>query len=211
MEEINKTNRLTILVIAFVLVIIIGLITLRRPEIKYELSPTESLALLNDTALICTPGQVAGMLADSSGKVVFVDVRNSIAFNRGHVKNAINIPVRELFTPKNRTIFKDLEKASQKAVLYGESQLQANGPWLMLQQTGYKNILVFTGSYAQLNLNPSDSLYRLLPLLSETPLIDTAALNALTAPTAKAVTAPEKPAKKIVVPVKKAVTSGGGC
>lgn len=211
MEEINKTNRLTILVIAFVLVIIIGLITLRRPEIKYELSPTESLALFNDPAFICTPGQVAAMLADSSGKVVFVDVRNSIEFNRGHVKNAINIPVRELFTRKNRSIFKDLEKASQKAVLYGESQLQANGPWLMLHQTGFKNVLLFAGSYTQLELNPSDSLLRLLPLLSETPLIDTAALKALTAPSAKAATAPEKPVKKIVAPVRKEVTSGGGC
>ena len=213
MEELNKTNRLTITVIIIVLAIITGLITFQRPDIKYTLTPSESLALLNDQAVVITPEKAAALLKDSSGKIVFVDVRNSIAFERGHVKNAVNIPVRELFSKKSKTTFRDIEKAGQTAVIYGETQQQANGPWLILRQTGFKNVLLFTGSYAQLDIPNSDSLTKLLPQLSETPLIDTAALKALSAP-ATALKDAEKPVKtkkKSVAPVKKEASSGGGC
>jgi rhodanese-related sulfurtransferase len=213
MDELNKTNRLTIAVIGIVLVIIIGLVTLRRPDIKYSLTPAESIALLNDPALVITPEQAAAVLKDSAGKTVFIDVRNSISFDRGHVKNAVNIPVRELFAKKSKSAFRDIEKAGQTTIIYGETQQQANGPWLMLKQTGFKNVLLFTGSYAQLDISNSDSLTRLLPQLSETPLIDTAALKAISAPAVvgKDASQPAKTEKKKVAPVKKAASSGGGC
>jgi rhodanese-related sulfurtransferase len=213
LEELNKTNRLTITVIIIVLVIITGLVTFRRPDVKYKLSPAESLALLNDPVLVITPEQAVALLKDSVGKTVFVDVRNSIAFERGHVTNAINIPVRELFAKNSKATFRDIEKAGQTAVLYGETQQQANGPWLMLRQTGFKNVLLFTGSYAQLDITSSDSLTRMLPQLSEMPRIDTAALKANSTPAkvGKSVEKIVKTEKKKVAPVKKEASSGGGC
>ncbi len=213
MKELTKTNRLTIVVVAFVLVIITGLITFRRPDIKYVLTPSESLLLLNDTSAFVTPLQVNSMLRDSSGKNVFVDVRNSIAFDRGHLKSAVNIPVRDLFSEKSKSFFKEIEKAGQTVIVYGETQQQANGPWLMLRQTGFKNAKLFTGIYAQLDPAQADSLIRLLPQLSETPLIDTAALKALTSPKMadKNIDQPAKATKKTVVPAKKEASSGGGC
>jgi rhodanese-related sulfurtransferase len=213
MDELNKTNRLTITVIIIVLVIVTGLITFRRPDVKYNLTPTESLALLNDPALVITPEQAIALLKDSAGKAVFIDVRNSISFDRGHIKNAINIPVRELFSKKNKTTFRDIEKAGQTIVLYGETEQQANGPWMMLRQTGFKNVLLYTGSFAQLDVANSDSITRLLPQLSETPLIDTAALKLISSPAiaGKDAVKPTKTEKKTVAPVKKAASSGGGC
>lgn len=213
MEELNKTNRLTIAVIGIVLVIIVGLVTLRRPDIKYTLTPAESLALLNNPALAITPEQGISLLKDSAGKTVFIDVRNSIAFNQSHVKNAVNIPVRELFSQKSKTTFRDIEKSGQTAIVYGETQQQANGPWLMLRQTGFKNVLLFTGTYAQITLENSDSLTRILPQQSETALIDTAALKAISSPAVavKDITQPVKTEKKAVAPVKKTGSSGGGC
>ena len=210
MEELNKTNRLTIIVVAFVLVIIVGLITLRRPDVKYTLSPAESLGLLNDAALVVTPDQALTLMKDSAGKTVFIDVRNSVAFERSHVNDAINIPVRELFAAKNKSTFREIEKAGQIAVLYGETQQQANGPWLMLRQTGYKNVFMFTGRYAQLERNLTDSLLKLLPQFSETPQIDTAALKLVSA-SAGVSTDAAKTEKKTVAPVKKTGSSGGGC
>ena len=201
-------------VAGFVLVIIIGLITFKRPEVKYVLSPAESLSLLNDPSSVITPQQATVLLKDSAGKTVFIDIRNSIAFEKGHLKSAINIPVRELFTKQSRSVIRDIEKAGQEAVLYGETQQQATGPWLMLRQTGYKNIKLFTGNYSQLDpAMAADSLTRLLPQFSETPLIDTAALKLVSSP-AVAGKDGAKPAiteKKTVAPVKKSASSGGGC
>ena len=212
MNELSKTNRLTIVVVALVLVIITGLVTLRRPDLKYVLSPNESLQLLNDKSLVVTPDQAAEILKDSTGKTIFIDVRNSVAFDRGHLKNAINIPVRELFDKKNKSVFRDLQKAGQTAILYGETEQQANGPWLMLRQTGFNNVLLFTGSYAQLDLQKADSLSRLLPQFAENPAIDTLALKALTSPSnGSQATVPAKPVKKSLAPVKKEAKSGRGC
>jgi len=213
MDELYKTNRLTITVIIIVLAIITGLITFRRPEVKYTLSPAESLALLNDPAALITPAQAAALLEDSAGKTLFVDVRNSISFEHGHVKNAVNIPVRELFSKKAKAILRDIEKVRQTVVVYGETQQQANGPWLMLRQTGFKNVLLFTGSYGQLDIANSDTLTRLLPQLSETPLIDTAALKAISTPATvgKSIVKIAQKEKKAVAPVKKEASSGGGC
>jgi hypothetical protein len=83
----------------------------------------------------------------------------------------------------------------------------------MLKQIGFKNVLLFTGSYAQLDIANSDSLTRLLPQLSETPLIDTAALKAISSPSSTDNVAIKnvKTGKKKVAPVKKAASSGGGC
>ena len=200
-------------VAVFVLVIVIGLITFKRPEVKYVLSPTESLALLNDPESVITPQQAAALLKDGAGKTVFIDIRNSVAFEKGHLKSAINIPVRELFTKQSRTVFHDIEKAGQEAVLYGETQQQATGVWLMLRQTGYKNVKLFTGNFSQLDPAIADSLTRLLSQLSETPLIDTAALKLVSSPVVagKDIAKPAITEKKSVAPVKKAASSGGGC
>ncbi len=211
MDELNKTNRLTIIVVAFVLVIVVGLITFRRPDVKYVLTPAESLALLSNPELAITPEQANILLKDTAGKTVFIDVRNSMAFNRNHVKNAINIPVRELFSSKSKKTLREIEKSGQTVILYGETQQQANGPWLMLRQTGFKNVLLFTGIFAQIDIAHEDSLTRLLPQISETPLIDTVALKLVSSPATAAKVEPVKPLKKVVVPVKKAVSSGGGC
>ena len=202
MDELNKTNRLTIAVVAFAIVIIIGMITFRRPEVTYKLTPAESLALLNNPALLVTPAQTTGIMNDSAGKYVFIDVRNSIAYGQGHIKNAINIPVRELLSKKSRQIFHEIESANQTAILYGETQQQASGPWLMLHQTGFNSVKLFTGNYAQLNMADADSVTKLLPQLSETPLIDTAALKAVSAPKQEK-TEIKPAAKKTVSPVKK--------
>jgi rhodanese-related sulfurtransferase len=210
MNELKKTNRLTIVVVAFVLVIVVGLITLRRPDVTYELSAAESLKLLNDPAISITPDQATARMKENSGKTVFVDVRNSVAYDRGHVENSVNIPVRELFGSKSKSVFRHLEKSGQVAILYGETPQQASSAWLMLKQTGFKSILRYTGSYVQLDMAHADSLTKLLPQLSETPLIDTAALKAISAPVGT-----DKPAvkveKKTVAPVKKSGSSGGGC
>lgn len=212
-EELNKTNRLTITVIIIVLVIITGLITFRRPDVKYTLSPAESLNLLNDSALLISPEEALSLLTDSSGKTVFVDVRNSIAFERGHVKGAVNIPVRELFSMENKSFFREAVHSGQTLVMYGETQQQASGPWLMLQQTGIKNAKLYTGNYTQLDPAEADSLSMQLTKCEEIPIIDTAALKSISAPvvTEKNTANQDKLLKKRVNPVKREASSGGGC
>lgn len=214
MKELNKTNRLTIVVVAIVLVFVTGILTLRKPDLKYSLNPLQSLELLKDNANYISSDKAQTILAANDGQTIFIDVRNSIAFDKGHVKDAVNIPVRELFTKLNMEFINELEQSGQTALIYGETPRQANGPWMMLRQLGFNNIVVFDGTYHQLNPSAIDSIPGKLCLLNEVPVIDTAALKKLSAASlsAGAKTAePAKPIKKTAQPVKVEPSTGGGC
>lgn len=215
MKELSRTNWLLIAVFALVIVIIGGLIDHKRPLVQYTLTPAESLALLDDPALMLTPEQAAALLKDSAGQTVFMDVRNVAAFNNGHVPNAIHMPAQEVFSEKSIALFREFEEAGKTVVLYGETQRQAHGPWQLLQQTGFQHVKLFSGVYAQLNPLQADSLVARLPQWSETPLIDTTALKNISAPAPTAEKtvepAPAKKEKKFVAPVKREEASGEGC
>jgi len=206
-KELSRTNRLTLLVLAIVMVIIAGLITLRRPDVNYSLTPAATLALMNDTACTITPARAKIEISKYPG-MVLIDVRNSSDFKKKHLGNSINVPVRKLFTRQNKTLYREINKAGVPVIIYGETQQQASGPWLMLRQTGLLNAMLYTGSFTQLSGN--DSLTWLFPQFSETPQIDTLALKNVTAPgnTGKAA---KETDKKPVIPVKKQGSSGGGC
>jgi len=213
MKELSKTNRLTIVVVAIVLVFVAGLLTLRQPDIRFKLSPAQSVELLNDNSNSVTTEMAKTLLTANDGKTIFVDVRNSVAFDRGHVQDARNIPVRELFSKDNIAFFRELEKNGQTALIYGETPQQANGPWMMLKQLGLNNILVYEGTFHQINPTAEDSASDQVSLLNEVPVIDTAALRKLTAPdlTAENAVAKTKPVQKVIMPARTAPTSGGGC
>jgi rhodanese-related sulfurtransferase len=213
MEELSRTNWLLIAVVAFVLVIVLGLIGHKKPIVQYALTPTESLSLIEDPAFLVSPEQAAELLKENTGKTVFIDVRNAAAFNYSHVLNALHIPVQEIFSEKSVSVFREMENAGKTAVLYGETPHQANGPWQMLAQTGFKNVKLFTGVYSQLVPGQSNPLIGQLPLFSETPCIDTAALRLISTPvpTAKTPVPPAKKEKKIIAPVKRENSSSEGC
>lgn len=213
MKELNKTNRLTIVVVAIVLVFVTGILTLRKPDLKYVLTPAQSLEMLGDSSDSMTPGKALAILAANDGKTVLIDVRNSIAFGRGHVKDARNIPVRELFTKQNLSFLKDAEKGQQTILIYGETPKQANGPWIMLRQLGFKNVLFVNGTFNQISITENDSISGKTCLQNEVPLIDTAALKKLSASSSLSQTNVENPGpdKKTVKPAKVEPASGGGC
>jgi rhodanese-related sulfurtransferase len=209
MKELSKTNRLTIVVVAIVVVFAAGLLTLRKPEIKYSLSPEAVIEMLGDSSNYISPERLQSLLEQNDGKSLLVDIRNSIAFDKSHIQDARNIPVRELFTKQNLTFLRSAEKGGQTILIYGESPRQANGPWILLRQSGFNNIKLVNATLNQLGISESDTLSGKYSLLNELPLIDTAALKKLT----EAPASVEKPvqAKKTVVPVKTTPSSGGGC
>ncbi|PKP03809.1 MAG: hypothetical protein CVU14_01395 [Bacteroidetes bacterium HGW-Bacteroidetes-9] len=214
MKELKKTNRLTIVVIAIVLVFVVGLLTLNKPDIIYKLTPVQSLEMSQDSSGYISPAKTLEMIASNDGKLIFIDVRNSIAFNKSHLKNAKNIPVRELFLEKNIEFLQELEKGGQSALIYGETPQQANGPWMMLRQIGINNVMLVCGTYSQLNKSIADTLSAKPCLLTEIPVIDTAALRKLTTPDIKPIekiVQKSKPVQKVVIPVRVEPSSGGGC
>ncbi len=208
MKKFIKKNWIVLSALVVVVLIIFILLISGKPSVTYKLNPQEALIALSDTSVFVSPADVFNKKDKTA---ILVDVRNSDEFTRGHIENAVNVPVLELFSSRSLRFFKDLAKSGQQAILYGNNQLQANSPWLLLKQTGIENVKVMQGGYDFYKMLPvNDSLLKTGNLCwkNEIPVIDTAEFNKKAAEPTEPV-AVKKPVK--VIPVKKETSSGGGC
>lgn len=145
-HELNPKKTL-VTVIIFVLIIIIGFITLKSPRFTYKLSPQQSLQLLHDKKTCFQPYQLADVLGKVNGDVVLIDIRDVFSYGQGHIPGAENISAYDLTDPENIEHLKALRDKNMTVVLYGNDQLQANGPWMWFRQVGFDNVKILLGGY----------------------------------------------------------------
>jgi rhodanese-related sulfurtransferase len=75
----------------------------------------------------------------SSKKIGIVDLRTSGDYNKGHVENAINIPLSDILYHRG---FDSLKSLGEKVVLYSDSLTKSAEAWTFLTQMGYKNLCI---------------------------------------------------------------------
>jgi len=172
MRELNKTRRLTIAVVVFTVIILIGLITIKQPEHIYELSRTEMLEKLNSGGNEIQPQEALNLLKQENHR--FIDLRNETEFFQGHVEGAVNVPAHSLLEKENLKMFED---QSITNVLYGNDHLKANGPYMVLSQLGLENIKILSGGYsAYLPVANGDSIALSSNWMAEKPQFDYATI-----------------------------------
>jgi len=145
-HDLNPKKTLATLII-FVVVIIIGFVTLKRPRLTYKASLEKSIQILHDKDACFNPDQLADVLNKVNGNVVLFDIRNNFAFSQGHIPGAENISAYDLTNKENIKRLKDLNKNGITVVLYGNDQLEANGPWMVFRQLGFNNVKILLGGY----------------------------------------------------------------
>ncbi len=147
MFHANNSKRLTITAIAFVLIIIVGLITMHKPEHIYKLNPADLVEsiMMKDGEL--TPGKAVYYAEESNPDFVFIDIRNQYEFIKGHIPNAINIPLTELLSKATLKQFDKYSEDSVTIVIYGNSQTDANAPWMILKQLAYPDVKILLGGF----------------------------------------------------------------
>jgi rhodanese-related sulfurtransferase len=214
MKKFIKKNALFLSALAGVILIILIIAITNRPAVSYKMPVQNMLTVLKDTSRLISPFGLDELIAQKKGNLVMVDVRPSEEFGKGHIKEAVNIPVMNMLNKEALSFFKDISAKGQEVVLYGNDQLEANGPWLLLTQVGVTNLKVLLGGY---------QIYKLLPLndsvlfsknhlvWAEKSIIDTAALRKKSASVSVPVNQKQAARKESVVPVKKEASSGGGC
>ena len=144
------------IVVIFVLVIVVGLVTLNRPDLAYKMSTEETLekVLLNEEVFY--PEELPGILGTDDPSYVIIDLRNPYEYIKGHINGAINMPSNSLLDKENLKIFDEYASDSVTVILYGQTQLEANGPWMILKQMGYDNFRVLLGGYHYFTTGPLD-------------------------------------------------------
>ena len=208
MEELKRTRRITIGVVVFIAVVIIGFLTIKKPLHVYQYTPAEMAEELYMVYQV-TPEEAMELMFDSTA-AVFIDVRSIYDFEKGHLENAINIPVANLLDKEFKNRFDQWFEDSTLVVLYGNDELQANAPWMLMYQLGYTNTRTLMGGSGYIDKLYEDALAENETFMVEDPAFDFAAIiKAGSANSSGGVVAASK--KEVVVRKKKKKAAEGGC
>lgn len=204
MKELEKTKRISIAATLFILAVIIGLLTYKRPKNIYAINTKDTLEKITSENYYLTLEEL------KNPDYVLIDIRNQYEFEKGHLENAINIYAAEILSEDNSKVFDELKESKKTAVLYGNNPQEVNAPFLILYQLGYDNIklLAIENSYLQNKLISKNVVIEKSEA-DVTAFINESVKKANTVETVKVVVAPPK--KVITVEKKKKAAAEGGC
>ena len=144
-HELNPKKSVITLSIFFI-IILIGFITLKNPWITYKQVPEQTLSMISEKGNCLYPYELAGFVAGTDN-IILIDIRDKFTYSRGHIPGAINISAYDLTRKEEIKQLQDFKDSGISVVLYGDDQLQANGPWMLFRQIGYDNVKVLAGGY----------------------------------------------------------------
>lgn len=212
--HVHETNpkKTLITILIFVLIIIVGFLTLKKPKFKYELSLNQTVKMLDNKEGCFEPWKLVDVISKVNNKVVLIDIRNKFVFGKGHIPGAENISAYDLTNDENIQHLKDLKKNGMTVVLYGKDQLQANGPCVWFRMVGFDNVKVLMGGYDYYKLHKDNltETKNLKDYIKEVPKYDYAKEIAKKGGTSVKKTQTKKPVT-IKRRRKRATVASGGC
>lgn len=148
MKELEKTKRISVAVTLFILAVLIGVLSFKRPKNLYYFNTAETLEKITAEDLLISQSEI------NNNNFVLIDVRKSYDYDRGHIENAVNIPSSAILDENNINVFKELQNTNKNAILYGKNPEEAIAPFMILYQLGYTNLKVLKveNSYNQNSL-----------------------------------------------------------
>lgn len=209
-HELNPKKTLVTLTL-FVIIIIIGLLTLSQPRLVYKMDMKQSVDLALNNQGFVDQTELSDLLKNPGQNTVLIDIRDTYQYGRGHIPGAENISAVELLSEDNLKRIADLDAQGIKVLLYGNTLTEANGPFMALRQIGYYNTQVLIGGYQfyqRLESSKGDSSKQI------TCVPDQAEFNyAEVAKSSGTITEGDSPTKKPVVIERKKKTNAvaGGC
>ncbi len=203
MKELEKTKRISIASVLFILVILIGLLTYKRPKNLYSLNTQTALENIITNDYLIRLNKLAEV------DHILIDIRSQYEFEKGHLENAINIYTPEILSDENTEVFNKLKSDNTTVILYGTNPDEALEPHMLLYQLGYPNlkILLAENSYSQNKLITKNvEIEKSVGDVND--FIDESIKKVNIKPKAKT---PPPPKKVIRVKKKKKMPTEGGC
>ncbi len=139
MKELEKTKRISISAVLFLLIIIIGFLTYKKPKYIFKNSAEATLKEVVKKDYILSAEQLKSL---NSSDYVLIDVRSVYDYDKGHIKDAVNIPLAQILTEDNSGFIENLNDENKTIILYGEDPDTASSAWMLLYQLGYENIKI---------------------------------------------------------------------
>ena len=203
MKELEKTKRISIASTLFILIILIGLFTFKRPKNTFAHNTKDTLENISNNNYFVNLNDIKNQ------NNVLIDIRSAFEFEKGHLNNAINIHTPDFLNEEYLNVFKELKNTNKTIVLYGNNPQETNLPFLLLYQLGFDTtkILTIEIDYDQNKLITKNSDI-------ETSKADVADFIQESAKKANIKIKPKVvPAPKVVIPIRKKKKSAveGGC
>ncbi len=142
MKELEKTKRISISTVVFILVILIGFLAFQKPKNVYKKTLNETLEVIKAKDYLVSLEHLG------EKETVFIDVRSKFEYAKGHINKAINIPTALILEDANIDMFKDFKKSNTPVVLYGEDPDEGNNAWMLLYQLGFDNVKLLNAKTA---------------------------------------------------------------
>ncbi len=203
MKELERTNRISVSAVLFLLIILIGLLTFKKPEYVFEKNAKSTLneIMKNDYSLT-----LEDLKAMNKDKYVLIDTRDAYDYHKGHLKGAVNITPHQVFNKETKNIFRKLKNGDKTIILYGKDPDAADQAWMLLYQLGYENIKILC---IETQFTDNKFIVKNKPI--EKAAVDFAAVMEKAA-NQKPGEAKPKPVKKVItVKKKKKRVAEGGC
>jgi len=121
---------------------------MREPTVRYKLNEKETLAAVTNSGDELSAGKAEEILKSKNSEYQFIDIRTPYEFIKGHISGAVNIPLSNLLSEENFNFLKQVGNNNKSLVLYGNSQSQANAPWMLLKQLGISKVFIIQGDHA---------------------------------------------------------------
>ena len=133
----------------------IALIMMKQPEHRYKKTTDDMMNVLLEKKNIISYEKFKEIYSSKDSKYQFIDLRSAHEFLKGHLEGAINIPYNKLLEKEYENIFNQDKKTN---ILYYSDQSGTSGPWMILEQLGYKNNLILQGGYDLVSLSFTDTI-----------------------------------------------------
>ncbi|MDC9722626.1 MAG: rhodanese-like domain-containing protein [Urechidicola sp.] len=204
MKELERTKRVSISAVLFLLVVVIAVLTFKKPEYVFEKSAEETLEKIVEKDYIISQNDLEQMVVTD---YEIIDIRSNYEYAKGHLDGAINISAINALEKESGSFLKELGDTGKKAILYGEHPDEANSAWMLLYQLGYENAMVLCIETSFVN-----NQFQVKDVNLEKPTVNYAkVLKSLMDKEPTVVKEKKKPKKVITAPKKKKRVPEGGC
>ena len=141
MKELEKTKRISISAVLFLLVILVAILTFKKPKHVFDKNSKTTLEEVVSKDYVVSLDALNTM---NAGTYALIDIRSNFEFAKGHFENATNIATNQLLEDNSIEFFNTLKSSNKTAVLYGKNADEANSAWMLLYQLGYENVKILS-------------------------------------------------------------------
>ncbi len=136
MKELEKTKRISIAAVLFILIVLIAVLSYKKPKHLYAFNTKNTLEEITSN------NHFANLEDLKVAEVALIDIRNQFEFEKGHLEGAINMYAPEILNEENSSILNNLKASNKTIILYGTNPNEVTVPYLLLFQLGYNNIKI---------------------------------------------------------------------